>query len=285
MRDAVTSRTTRMKRRPGSHRRRGRRDTRRRAVAARATAAPRHPVLTVIVAGLAVVAVTFGSHLLTSHRENPKPAAWSGGDSFAGFGERPTDAVQPSASRTRRAPTPARTRTPGPTPRTQTAVKPGHRTTKVTAAPRPTADDSEGQADPVPDEKPAPTTTAAAPVSGTGRVRGISGMCLDVANAVDQPGTAVQIYLCNDSGAQIWTVRAAGPITAFGRCLAVADGLAQIATCSGTAAQNWTVTAEGAIRNRALGQCLTTQSGSDAAYTRVVTSACSASEAQRWTLT
>ncbi|MGW4824923.1 ricin-type beta-trefoil lectin domain protein [Streptomyces sp. NPDC004227] len=86
---------------------------------------------------------------------------------------------------------------------------------------------------------------------GQGRLpnsTGLAGKCLDVAGAGSADGTAVQLYDCNGTAAQQWTVRSDGTIRALGKCLDVtggstADGAkVQLWSCTGAANQKWTVT-------------------------------------------
>ncbi|WP_214323511.1 ThuA domain-containing protein [Nonomuraea sediminis] len=105
-------------------------------------------------------------------------------------------------------------------------------------------------------------TLSADPVSQpvSGPIGGPGGGCVDVAGANSADGTRVQMYECNGTNAQAWTVDAAsGTVKALGKCLDVAGGNSadgtkvQIWTCNGTAAQKW---AAGGGTVKALGKCL-----------------------------
>jgi glucosylceramidase len=80
---------------------------------------------------------------------------------------------------------------------------------------------------------------------GTGAITGYGGKCVDIASASSANGTQVQLYTCNGSSAQQWTVGTDGTIRALGKCLdaaaaATANGTkVQIYDCNGTAAQQW----------------------------------------------
>ncbi|MFF8991764.1 ricin-type beta-trefoil lectin domain protein [Streptomyces sp. NPDC014983] len=69
--------------------------------------------------------------------------------------------------------------------------------------------------------------------------------CLDVAGASSANGTAVQLYDCNGTAAQQWTVLPDGSVQALGACLDVTDdssansARAQIWSCTGAANQKW----------------------------------------------
>ncbi|MEU1012520.1 ricin-type beta-trefoil lectin domain protein [Streptomyces sp. NPDC005890] len=87
---------------------------------------------------------------------------------------------------------------------------------------------------------------AASPAqAATGSITGLAGKCLDVAGADSADGTSVQLYDCNGTNAQQWTVGSDGTIRALGKCLdvtgnATADGSkAQLWTCTGGANQKW----------------------------------------------
>lgn len=55
-------------------------------------------------------------------------------------------------------------------------------------------------------------------------IRGLAGKCVDVAGANPANGTAVQLYDCNGTAAQQWTVGSDGTIRALGKCLDVTGG-------------------------------------------------------------
>ena len=54
-----------------------------------------------------------------------------------------------------------------------------------------------------------------------GAITGYGGKCVDVAGASTANGTAVQLYDCNGTGAQSWTVGTDGTLQALGKCLDV----------------------------------------------------------------
>ncbi|KUL28783.1 glycosyl hydrolase family 18 protein [Actinoplanes awajinensis] len=133
-----------------------------------------------------------------------------------------------------------------------------------------------------------PTTP---PPSGrTGRITGIGGKCVDIAAASSANGTAVQLYDCNGTAAQTWTVGTDGTVRALGKCLDVASAgtangsLAQIYDCNGTGAQQWQAGSDGTLRNPVSGRCLDAQNNSSANATRLQIWDCFAGTNQRWTL-
>ncbi|MEU6487896.1 ThuA domain-containing protein, partial [Streptomyces sp. NPDC046887] len=90
------------------------------------------------------------------------------------------------------------------------------------------------------------TGTGPGPGPRTGPVKGVNGMCLDVAGGATADGTQAQIWTCAGVPAQSWTAPGDGTLRALGKCLDVsggntADGTRiQLWTCNGTGAQNWT---------------------------------------------
>ncbi|MGW4646517.1 ricin-type beta-trefoil lectin domain protein [Kitasatospora sp. NPDC004289] len=122
----------------------------------------------------------------------------------------------------------------------------------------------------------------------TGQVTGLAGKCLDVAAAGTANGTAVQLYDCNSTAAQSWTVATDGTVRALGKCLDVngassADGTkVQLWDCNGSDAQRWTPTGDGTLR--ALGKCLDVTGNTSVNGTPVQLWTCFAGANQRWTL-
>ena len=139
---------------------------------------------------------------------------------------------------------------------------------------------------------PPPTTTPPTnpPGGRTGRITGVAGKCVDIAGASSANSTAVQLYDCNGSGAQNWTVGTDGTIRGLGKCLDVAaagtanGSLLQIYDCNGTGAQVWQAQSNGTLRNPVSGRCLDASNNSSANGTRLQIWDCFAGANQRWTL-
>jgi beta-glucanase (GH16 family) len=133
--------------------------------------------------------------------------------------------------------------------------------------------------------------TTADTAGGAHPITGIGGKCVDVAAAGTANGTAIQLYDCNGTAAQQWTVGADGTIRALGKCMDVtaagtADGTPiQLYDCNGTAAQKWTVTAARDIVNPAADKCLDATGGSSANGTRLQIWTCTGAANQKWTVT
>ncbi|WP_329015452.1 ricin-type beta-trefoil lectin domain protein [Streptomyces sp. NBC_01601] len=127
--------------------------------------------------------------------------------------------------------------------------------------------------------------------SRTGAFTGLAGKCLDVAGGSSANGTAVQLYDCNGSTAQQWTVAADGSVRALGKCLDVvsastADGAkVQLYDCNGTGAQRWSYNAAtGDVVNSAADKCLDVTDNSSANGARAQIWSCTGAANQKWTL-
>jgi glucose/arabinose dehydrogenase len=126
--------------------------------------------------------------------------------------------------------------------------------------------------------------------TGTGPIVGLAGKCLDVAGGATADGTKIQLYTCNGTAAQTWTVTPNGTVKALGKCLDVAGGAtangtrAQLWTCNGTAAQNWTGNADGSLRNPQSGRCLDVSQNSSADGQQIHIWDCLGAANQKWVL-
>jgi hypothetical protein len=124
--------------------------------------------------------------------------------------------------------------------------------------------------------------------SGGGPITGIGGKCVDVNAAGTANGTAIQLWGCNGTGAQQWTV-AGGTLRALGKCMDVASGgtadgtLVQLWDCNGTGAQQWTATGT-TLRNPQSSRCLDATGASTADGTRLEIWSCNNGANQSWHL-
>ncbi|RAJ85042.1 ricin-type beta-trefoil lectin protein [Streptomyces sp. PsTaAH-137] len=133
-------------------------------------------------------------------------------------------------------------------------------------------------------------TTSDTPAPTGGAIRGLAGKCVDVAAANSANGTPVQLYDCNGTAAQQWTVGSDGTIRALGKCLDVnsggtADGTpVQLYDCNGTAAQKWVVSSAKDIVNPQANKCLDVTGNNSANGTRLQIWTCSGGANQKWTV-
>ncbi|MFE2635800.1 ricin-type beta-trefoil lectin domain protein [Streptomyces scopuliridis] len=125
----------------------------------------------------------------------------------------------------------------------------------------------------------------------SGTFTGLGGKCLDVAGGASANGTAVQLYDCNGSTAQRWTVGTDSTIRSLGKCLDVtsastANGAkVQLYDCNGSGAQQWTYNAgTGDIVNTAADKCLDVTDNSPANGARAQIWTCTGAANQKWRL-
>jgi hypothetical protein len=115
-------------------------------------------------------------------------------------------------------------------------------------------------------------------------------LCVDVAQSGTSDGTAVQIWGCDSTYAQDWTVAGDQTLRSLGKCLDVSnsgtsDGtVVQLWGCNGTGAQKWTAGANGSLVNPQSGKCLDDPSASTTNGARLQIYTCNGSAAQNWTL-
>ncbi|MEV5910383.1 PQQ-dependent sugar dehydrogenase [Streptomyces chartreusis] len=126
--------------------------------------------------------------------------------------------------------------------------------------------------------------------SRSGAVKGVNGKCLDIDNAGTADGTKIQIWTCNNSGAQHWTVGTDNTLKALGKCLDISEGAnadgtkVQLWTCNTTGAQKWTAQADGTLRNPQSGKCLDASGSTWNDGTPVHLWTCHTGPNQKWTL-
>ncbi|WP_244336161.1 ricin-type beta-trefoil lectin domain protein [Streptomyces seoulensis] len=131
------------------------------------------------------------------------------------------------------------------------------------------------------------TVTPAAAATGT--ITGLGGKCLDVAGASSANGTAVQLYDCNGTAAQQWTVETDGTVRALGKCLDVTGSSTvngtrlQLWDCTGAANQKWTVSAARDLVGQQSGKCADVTGNTSANGTPVQIWSCTGTANQKWT--
>ncbi|GHD88297.1 lectin [Streptomyces naganishii] len=131
-------------------------------------------------------------------------------------------------------------------------------------------------------------TTSDSPTGGA--IRGLAGKCVDVAGANPANGTPVQLYDCNGTAAQRWTVGPDGTLRALGKCLdvtgnATADGsTVQLWDCTGGPNQKWALSPANDIVNPQADKCLDVTGNNAANGTRLQIWTCTGGANQKWTV-
>jgi hypothetical protein len=99
----------------------------------------------------------------------------------------------------------------------------------------------------------------------------------------------IQLWDCNGTGAQNWTIAGDGSIQALGKCMDVTysgttNGTkVQLWDCNGTGAQRWSITGAGDIVNPQSNRCLDATGVSSANGTRLQIWDCHGGANQKWT--
>ncbi|GLX93944.1 family 16 glycosylhydrolase [Herbidospora sp. NBRC 101105] len=90
----------------------------------------------------------------------------------------------------------------------------------------------------------------------------LNSKCIDIPAANPVDAARLQMYDCNGTAAQQWSINADGTVRAMGKCMdAAAAGTAngtpiQLYTCNGTAAQRFTLSGAGDLVNVAANRCV-----------------------------
>jgi hypothetical protein len=167
------------------------------------------------------------------------------------------------------APSPAGHSTSPPATVGTTRSKPGPTTTGAETAPR----------------SPAATLPPPPAADRVGTIVGAGNLCLDLDGAVPFDGNAIQVFVCNGSGAQSWTLAADGTLRVLGKCAQVtADATVHIIGCDLRAAAQWRAGRNRALVNVGANQCLADPQNGTRSRTAVLVAACTGAANEQWTL-
>lgn len=134
------------------------------------------------------------------------------------------------------------------------------------------------------------TLTLSRAAAVTGPITGVSNKCLDNNAAKAVNGNKIQLYDCNNTVAQKWTLPGDNTIRVQGFCLDVAGAgkaqqtLVQLYSCNGTVAQQWKLNTNGSIINPNSGLCLDDKYSGTANGNQIWIWACNGTLAQAWTV-
>jgi hypothetical protein len=133
------------------------------------------------------------------------------------------------------------------------------------------------------------TTSIGSSTAPVGEITGGQGLCLDDSNASTANYNPIQVYTCNNTDAQQWTVQPDGTLQVLGMCLDVngagtADNTAvDLYTCNGTGAQTWVRQQDGQLANPQSGKCLDDPADAGSG-TALVIYDCDGSAGEQWTV-
>lgn len=120
-----------------------------------------------------------------------------------------------------------------------------------------------------------------------GEIRVDGRLCLDVTKGNIRPGTALQVFDCNGTASQRFSVGRGGEIRVQDLCVDVdrgdpRDGARVVLwSCSGSRSQSWT-TRGGQIVSQANGKCLDVEDGRVRQGAPTMVWSCNRSPSQRW---
>jgi hypothetical protein len=129
----------------------------------------------------------------------------------------------------------------------------------------------------------------------SGEITGYEGLCLDDSGANTSPGNPVDVYTCNNTDAQDWTVESNQTLEVLGMCLDLTGGVpaagattngitVEINTCDGSDSQLWLPESNGSLFNPASGDCLDDTNYSTTPGTQAQIWSCTGNANQDWTL-
>jgi predicted alpha-1,6-mannanase (GH76 family) len=118
-----------------------------------------------------------------------------------------------------------------------------------------------------------------------------ASLCMDDRSASTAAGDPIQIYGCNSTDAQSWTVVEAGStLQVMGGCATDTGGgtsngtLIELEPCNDTASQVWEPQPDGALFNPQSGKCLDDPGATTTAGTQLQIYTCNGTDAQNWTI-
>ncbi|MGC0417814.1 ricin-type beta-trefoil lectin domain protein [Embleya sp. AB8] len=116
-----------------------------------------------------------------------------------------------------------------------------------------------------------------------------SRLCMDAAGGNSGNGTSAQVYTCNRSDAQKWTIHADGTLRVLGKCLDIPNGGTATATplqlwdCTdGAPGQQWKAYSSGELVNPNSGRCIDAGVGAPSIQLRIQD--CTMANYQRWVI-
>ncbi|MFI6686435.1 ricin-type beta-trefoil lectin domain protein [Streptomyces sp. NPDC050485] len=125
-----------------------------------------------------------------------------------------------------------------------------------------------------------------------GRLVGYGGKCVDIRSGKTTVATPVQIYDCNGTGAQWWTLGTDHTVRALGMCLNVVWGghdngtKVEIYDCQPwSQGEQWLPQADGSLKNVLTGKCLDDLGFNTNNGTQLGIWDCNGLPNQKWTLT
>jgi Ricin-type beta-trefoil lectin domain len=124
------------------------------------------------------------------------------------------------------------------------------------------------------------------PVNGS--ITGFDGMCIDDNGRMTANGNAIQVFGCNGTPAQAWTIQPDATLQVLGKCMGVTkpapSGQTVIWDCDGDATQQWRQGPANSLVNMASGLCLEDPNANSQWGTQLDIAPCTGAADQAWTL-
>jgi hypothetical protein len=134
---------------------------------------------------------------------------------------------------------------------------------------------------PLPEE----TLSPAPEVARVGTIAADSNLCLDVNGGVPADNNHVQVFDCNGTSAQRWTMSPDGTLQVVGKCAQVTgDATVHIIGCDSRDEAQWRAGPEDSLVNLATNECLTDPASGDRSGVVVTVDTCTGSDNQQWDL-
>ncbi len=131
----------------------------------------------------------------------------------------------------------------------------------------------------------APALAPSPPKIGTGTLVSGNGLCLDLLGAIAVDDNVIQVFDCNQSVAQVWTLADDGTLRVMGKCaLLVGDDTVHLTGCDRRTTAQWRVGDGRELINAANDRCLTDPSDGGRPGTRVVVVRCTGGSNQSWSM-
>ncbi|MGW7683385.1 ricin-type beta-trefoil lectin domain protein [Kribbella sp. NPDC054772] len=126
-----------------------------------------------------------------------------------------------------------------------------------------------------------PTNTLSPAPPGEPLRSAAGGRCVDVPGFSTAPGTALDLWDCNNGGNQSWNYTAAKELTVYANKCVTAGTSVTIENCTGAPNQSWTLNPDQTVTpTNNPTQCLTATAPTNGAA--VTTTPCTATDNQRW---
>jgi hypothetical protein len=131
--------------------------------------------------------------------------------------------------------------------------------------------------------------TTPPPPTGNALRSTFSNRCIDIPSANPVDGARLQLYDCNNTGAQQWAANGDGTLRALGKCMDPAGGTLangtpiQLVTCNGNPVQRFTLSGAGDLVNISANRCVDVKDWNPNNGAQLQLWDCAGTTNQKWT--